>query len=693
MYVSMLSNLGDITGGGCPERRSRGVIEQDQDSRRSGWCGAAVSAGLSIWTTMPDLYSGSRSGRQRFTTWQGGSRSAYQLDYILGELPSCSAWGSAEPTFRSDHRVMWAVHVSQCSERRRRQGPHQPTNRERSLKGWAPHDEDKLHRFRCTTEAGLRELAADIRTTIDKKLEAAEKAITTMAPECGKPKSAPMMRKPTCPRALRLMESQAARPDTPTDEKNELRKAVRQLRRQWQSEVATWRLTDKLGESKKAQIQMKDGKGVMSADPRCWTESLRDHCAAKCSLPPDSMNQANPLAELDAATSRATGVPPEWSWDVTLRARAALTRGKSTGRSAISSETLLSLSSEALWTLHAMLKAHFETAGASPMSWTRIRLFLLPKSSRPEDWSGFRGICLVNVLSKLFVSCLMVMLRVWSSEHLGRSWHSIPLFGFEQECKAEDLLTCLQARVAEAAEWPEQRPVVVASSDVRQAFDYVTPEVVARCMTYWGFPEQLTRSLIRESVGSAAEAVCVGIPPTGEFPMQGCVRQGGVESPWCFNRVIRTIYAEKREQLEALGLATPLLKTTPMLGWADNLIFLGDTLAATQRIIDEFSEQGYTHWKPSAVEHVRVGATTTTDTTATMHRRGTRRRTTAGDDEEVGDLDDPGDDDDNLEEGPEADRHDSTQRDVSGLCWADSEGRRHLTPGTSQREFDANFWM
>lgn len=328
----------------------------------------------------------------------------------------------------------------------------------------------------------------------------------------------------------------------------------------------------------------------MSADPRRWAESLRERCTAKCSLKPGSKSHDDLMAELDVAVSQAAGAPPEWSWDVTLRARPALSRGNSTDRSAISSETLLALSSEALWSMHIMLKFHYETAGSSPMSRKSIRLFPLPKSSRPEDWSGFRGICLLNVLSKLFVSGLMVMLRDWTTQHLGRSWHSIPLFGFEQECKAEDLLQCLQARVCEAAEWPVQRPVVVASSDVRQAFDYVAPEVVASCMTYWAFPEQLIRSLIRESVGPTAEAVCAGTPPTSEFPMQGCVRQGGVESPWCFNLVMRTVYDERREKLEAMGSATPLLRTTPLLGWADNLIFLGDTMTATQCIIDELSE-------------------------------------------------------------------------------------------------------
>lgn len=204
-------------------------------------------------------------------------------------------------------------------------------------------------------------------------------------------------------------------------------------------------------------------------------------------------------------------------------------KGNSTGRSAISSEALLSLSSGAPWSLHIMLKTHYKTASATPMSWTRIRLFLLPKSSKPDDWSGFRGICLLNVLSKLFVSGLMVMLRDWSSEHLGRSWRSIPLFGFAQECKAEDLITCLQARVAEASEWPEQRPMVIASSNVRQAFDYVTPEVVAKCMMYWGFPEQLTRSLIRESIGDCGSRFCRRSPDKGVPDARLCApRRGGI---------------------------------------------------------------------------------------------------------------------------------------------------------------------
>lgn len=161
--------------------------------------------------------------------------------------------------------------------------------------------------------------------------------------------------------------------------------------------------------------------------------------------------------------------------------------------------------------------------------------------------------------------------------------------------------------------------------------------------------------------------------------MQGCARQGGVESPWCFNLVIRTIYAERREQLEALGSATPLLRTTPMLGWADNLIFVGDTLEATQRIIDDLSEgmmaKGM-RWKPSAMEYMCVGATTATTSMEPQQRRK-RRRTASGDEEEDDDLDNDDDDDDNHEVQHGAARHDSTQHGAPRLCWSDYDDSRH----------------
>lgn len=131
-----------------------------------------------------------------------------------------------------------------------------------------------------------------------------------------------------------------------------------------------------------------------------------------------------------------------------------------------------------------MLKSQYELGSTIPLSWSQARLFLLPRYQKPEDWSGDRGICLLNVLPKMYDSGLMVMLQDCSAARLDQTWHAIPLFGVEQWCKSEDMLVCIQSRVSEAVEWPGHGHVVVASTDIRQDFVFVTPQVVAERMAF-----------------------------------------------------------------------------------------------------------------------------------------------------------------------------------------------------------------
>lgn len=118
-------------------------------------------------------------------------------------------------------------------------------------------------------------------------------------------------------------------------------------------------------------------------------------------------------------------------------------------------------------------KAHYDGDGRSPITWTQVRLFLLPKMKNPKGRNEFRGICLLNIVSKLFMSGVMILMKDWAKKHLG-NWNEAPLFGFGASCKCEDLLACLQRRVAMAAEWPRQHPAIVAGTDIKQAFDFVT---------------------------------------------------------------------------------------------------------------------------------------------------------------------------------------------------------------------------
>lgn len=65
--------------------------------------------------------------------------------------------------------------------------------------------------------------------------------------------------------------------------------------------------------------------------------------------------------------------------------------------------------------------------------------------------------------------------------------------------------------------------------------------------------------LVRESLFVRAEAVCAGIPTTEIFGMTRNIRQGGVESTWTFNLVIKMILARKKAKLAECGILRPIL--------------------------------------------------------------------------------------------------------------------------------------
>lgn len=151
--------------------------------------------------------------------------------------------------------------------------------------------------------------------------------------------------------------------------------------------------------------------------------------------------------------------------------------------------------------------------------------------SKPGAWEHFRGICLLNVMPMLYMAGVVYLTRRWAEQHLGSSWTASLLFGSEAYCRCEDLLMCLQALLPSGSEWPSQRPVAIASTDIRQAFDYVSPRIVAECLRVWGLPATLVRGGPRKSWSVCGGSVS-GHP--GHFHHQdgASIRQGGIESPW-----------------------------------------------------------------------------------------------------------------------------------------------------------------
>lgn len=180
---------------------------------------------------------------------------------------------------------------------------------------------------------------------------------------------------------------------------------------------------------------------------------MRKHCSAKYSA--TSSDHSDLLRELNSAVMREGEVDPrvDWRWEDTLAARAALRPGKSTGHSAVSAEVLQVLPFEFTWGLHQTLRKVYYSDELSPAGWRWIKLMLLPKQTVPQNWDQYRGICLLNVMSKICVGDAMEIARRWSREVLGERWEAPMLSGFERGFQCEDVLGVLQGLVDEAFEW------------------------------------------------------------------------------------------------------------------------------------------------------------------------------------------------------------------------------------------------
>eukprot|EP00973_Karenia_brevis_P061082 8493503-Karenia_brevis.AAC.1 len=78
---------------------------------------------------------------------------------------------------------------------------------------------------------------------------------------------------------------------------------------------------------------------------------------------------------------------------------------------------------------------------------------------------------------------------------------------------------------------------------------------------YWRLPGDLVSALIEETLDLTARATLHGVDSTGTFSFNRCAKQGGEESPWEWNLVMRHALdlCRNRWQREGLGIELPVV--------------------------------------------------------------------------------------------------------------------------------------
>lgn len=101
---------------------------------------------------------------------------------------------------------------------------------------------------------------------------------------------------------------------------------------------------------------------------------------------------------------------------------------------------------------------------------------------------------------------------------------------------------------------------------------------------------------------------------------------GGIESPWTFNIVVKTVLAKNKERLDECGIHMPLLGMVIVLEWAENLRFMTRTLATAHKALDIFTQGLHDmgmRWTASSMQYLHEGIDCTTSA-------GTKRKAETG---------------------------------------------------------------
>ena len=160
----------------------------------------------------------------------------------------------------------------------------------------------------------------------------------------------------------------------------------------------------------------------------------------------------------------------------------------------------------------------------------------VPKNSRPKCLDNFRGISLISVLAKWYMTGLMVLVRERVHQmRLSSRWSRIMVFGFEQHHRCEHIFCGLNILIQRSLEWGQQKPIYIASADVKAAFDYLRPLVVLESLQCWHFHPRLIAALMKEACDLECSPSVADTTSEDTFHFNKSVRQGGVESAWEWN--------------------------------------------------------------------------------------------------------------------------------------------------------------
>ena len=222
--------------------------------------------------------------------------------------------------------------------------------------------------------------------------------------------------------------------------------------------------------------------------------------------------------------------------------------------------------------------------GFVPDDWCSSLVMLIYKKGNRLDPINYRGIALMNCITKIFTTLIATRLKVWSEAN-----QILPecQAGFRPGRSCEDIIFSLQAKIALATS--KARKLYVAMVDFRRAFDSVDHTILWQSLYEAGVSAQIIKVLQSLYSRATMQVTINAADKTGEIDVTEGVLQGDSLSPLIFIIFIRDIipYFIKAGHINIVKAMEILFFADDMSMSSYNVIDLQDKLNTLQRYCAE----------------------------------------------------------------------------------------------------------
>ena len=202
------------------------------------------------------------------------------------------------------------------------------------------------------------------------------------------------------------------------------------------------------------------------------------------------------------------------------------------------------------------------------------------------------------------MGCLVALAQCSIPSSLMPQWDAVRCFAYVPSHNSEQVGFVVSDLLAKGSMWADF-DVVVFEGDIQSAFDNLSLDVVQEALSFWQVHPRIVAAMLHEMHSLTCEARAADVRTTKDIFFNACIRQGGSESPWLWNLVMRYVMV----RVSALwgpdaGVKVDTTNLTHML-WADNIWLFAHSLADLAQMsqcLTDVLDSACLFWKPSSLK-------------------------------------------------------------------------------------------